>query len=292
MDTKKLLYVQKIPMIPYSLEKYISKLLYPLYVQPKLDGFRCLSYYLEEKDEIIMRSLKGKQFENVNQFMSILKPFFKKYPNFILDGELYFQGKSSHAVQHEMSQKNPNVSYIIFDVFDVEDPNEIFENRWKKIKDFFPKNSMNNIRIFVHILPTILIKDQKELEKMRENFIKNENMEGIIVRIPNGLYEWNKRSKYILKSKNFYEDLFKIISLNQCKGMCEGAALFQLQCLKDNKKTFWANGTGTLNERRKIYKNSEKYIGKKVYVRYYLIDNETGCVSRNPIVLIEKGFYT
>ena len=59
---------------------------YPAYIQPKLDGVRCLF----TKDGAFSRA--GNQFMNVEHIEKDLKPVFNKYPNLILDGELYNHG--------------------------------------------------------------------------------------------------------------------------------------------------------------------------------------------------------
>ena len=54
-----------------------------VYIQPKLDGVRCLF----TKDGAFSRT--GKQFMNVKHIENELQPLFSDYPNLILDGELY-----------------------------------------------------------------------------------------------------------------------------------------------------------------------------------------------------------
>jgi ATP-dependent DNA ligase len=286
MNDQKQLYIHQKPMVPLPLEPYLSTLTYPVYCQPKLDGFRCWCYYSKEEDTIILQSIKGKRFQHVLAFQQEMKTFFQSNPNIILDGELYAKGKTSHGVTSEMAKPNPEVHYLIFDGFHAEYPLMTFEDRWSYIVHGFKKHK----HIHVHLLSTIKADSEKELEKIRSTYIE-EGMEGLIVRRPEGVYEWNKRSKYVLKSKDFKEALFKIVGCKPCKGMCEGAVVFQLKCLHSDK-TFWSMSTGTLEERRTIYKQRAKYIGKYVHVRYFLGNATTGCVQRNPIVLLEKGFHS
>ena len=55
----------------------------PVYIQPKLDGVRCLF----TKNGAYSRT--GKQFMNLRHIEIALKPFFDQQPDVILDGELY-----------------------------------------------------------------------------------------------------------------------------------------------------------------------------------------------------------
>ncbi len=55
----------------------------PVYIQPKLDGVRCLF----TKDGAYSRA--GNKFMNIAHIELRLIPFFKQHPDVILDGELY-----------------------------------------------------------------------------------------------------------------------------------------------------------------------------------------------------------
>ena len=59
---------------------------YPAYIQPKLDGVRCIF----TKDGAYSRT--GNEFKNVDHIKKDLKVVFNRYPNLILDGELYNHG--------------------------------------------------------------------------------------------------------------------------------------------------------------------------------------------------------
>ena len=62
----------------------------PVYIQPKLDGVRCLF----TKDGAYSRT--GKQFKNLAHIERELIPFFKDRPDLVLDGELY-----NHKLKHD-----------------------------------------------------------------------------------------------------------------------------------------------------------------------------------------------
>jgi DNA ligase 1 len=71
------------PMLAKDWHKEKSKVKFPLYSQPKLDGIRCIV----RKDG--MRSRNGKQIISAPHIFEILKPLFEINPDLVFDGELY-----------------------------------------------------------------------------------------------------------------------------------------------------------------------------------------------------------
>ena len=69
---------------------------YPAYIQPKLDGVRCIIQC--EYDDVVMANVikaysrTGKEFMNVKHIKESLRSFFLENPSIVLDGELYNHG--------------------------------------------------------------------------------------------------------------------------------------------------------------------------------------------------------
>ena len=59
----------------------------PVFIQPKLDGVRCLIQCNNGK--ITAYSRNNKEWKNIDHILFNLKPFFHYNPNVVLDGELY-----------------------------------------------------------------------------------------------------------------------------------------------------------------------------------------------------------
>ena len=59
----------------------------PVYIQPKLDGVRCLIQY--DNGVVTAYSRTGKVWKNIDHITWNLYKFFDKHPNVVLDGELY-----------------------------------------------------------------------------------------------------------------------------------------------------------------------------------------------------------
>ena len=88
------------PMLAYPVSKKPIDYSKPVFIQPKLDGVRCLiqlnkgKYHQElgawdPMTEVVAYSRTGKVWKNIDHILEELEPFFDKHPNVVLDGELY-----------------------------------------------------------------------------------------------------------------------------------------------------------------------------------------------------------
>ena len=76
------------PMLAYKVDSKPIDWTNKVYMQPKLDGVRCL-IQLNEKGEVYAYSRTGKPWLNIEHILQDLKPLFKENEDVILDGELY-----------------------------------------------------------------------------------------------------------------------------------------------------------------------------------------------------------
>ena len=86
--------MRKKPMLAYPVSTKPIDYSKPTFIQPKLDGVRCVIQarprvkHSGHSIEIKAYSRTGKKWKNINHILEQLIPFFKKFPNVILDGEL------------------------------------------------------------------------------------------------------------------------------------------------------------------------------------------------------------
>ena len=76
------------PMLAYKVDKKPIDWSENVFMQPKLDGVRCL-IQLNDTGEVIAYSRNHKPWLNIDHILSNLKPFFQDNPDIVLDGELY-----------------------------------------------------------------------------------------------------------------------------------------------------------------------------------------------------------
>lgn len=261
----------------FSFELYKNKnkafrILFPAYVQKKYDGIRCLSYIKDNK--VILESRKGIEFQNFKVLKEHLYNIFQKLPNnFYLDGELYnddinFEVISGLIRLHEINDDNKDIKlintiqYHIYDCIDLNNLKMTYKDRYKFLNEnLFTLN--NEKDVLYKQVNSYLIENIEDVKKYHDNFV-NDGYEGIMIRDINGIYELNKRSKYLQKFKEFLEEEFKIIGYHEGTGDEKGLVIWN--CINNNNQEFSVRPKGTFESRKKLYDEGDIYIGKLLTV--------------------------
>ena len=279
------------PMGAHKLNDHSHKIKYPVYIQKKLDGFRCLTHVINKNAIMYSKGMKPFVFLNhiKNEIIKIKE--LVNDSNIYLDGELYEKHLNLHQISslvmkkyasEENEENMKHVSYYIFDMFNLKQMNETFEERYNKLKSIFNTNKFK----YLKLVTCENVKTLYEINALNEKYLY-EGYEGVIVRNKDGLYKLNSKSYDVLRTKEFKKKEFKIIGAKEGSGTQKGAIIWNLQCLNNKNKNFWAIPIGTINDRINIYKkyvfNPDLYIGKLAKVKFLEITSD-GCISRNPIV--------
>ena len=245
-----------LPMLAKNFEDQEKNLIYPCYVQPKLDGFRNTISW--EVDKPVGRSRKGKEWKTIDHILDILFNYLKENPNIILDGEIFTKSISFQQICSAIKRDKPNDKSLLaefwcYDLYDKNNPNLTFKERMELIPDLpYP---------FVKV-ETLLCNNRLEIFNAHKRFLK-EGYEGSIVRNINGVYKVDGRSSDLLKLKDFQDAEYKIIDKKSDKN---DECVFV--CLDEKiNETFDCKPEGT-HEERSAYL-FEDNIGKYLTVRFF-----------------------
>jgi len=168
------------PMLAKLYDDFKDKIKYPQFIQPKLNGLRCIIYYdpvIETKEpyeKVIMYSRDKKIYpfnENNIQIRETLLEIFKKYYDFdrkqsiYLDGELYTHGVSIQDINNARSSKNNPKSMICYYMYDIFYPyynKEPFSDRYSLLENFYNDlNKLKNSKKIIRLTNTKLIDNEK-----------------------------------------------------------------------------------------------------------------------------------
>lgn len=88
---------------PMLAQEMTDKLVqYPCFVQPKLDGIRCIVY---KTDQIHFQSRNHSMLQTMTHLLPDLEQIFHMHPNAVLDGELYTHGMGFQKITSLVRKK-------------------------------------------------------------------------------------------------------------------------------------------------------------------------------------------
>jgi len=269
---------------PSSTKKKKNDIIFPCYVQPKLDGLRCIIYMSTSGGVIVCQSRTGSYFETMDHIVKEITPYFKESKNIVFDGELYttempFEELAGLIKKKKITENDrerlKHVKYHIYDMIN-DDP---YSKRYKWIHE--------NIREkrYLSSVPTFLT-DKKEFKKYFSEFVED-GYEGIMLRNVDSLYRCNYRSHDLQKYKEFMESEYEIVGAKEGDGRDKGTVIWV--CKNEEEKEFSVRPRGTIEMRKEWFENSHEYIGSMLTVIYQEL-SELG-IPRFPVgKSIRDGF--
>ena len=239
---------------------------FPLYIQPKIDGLRCLAH----PNGLFSRT--GCPFLGLDAIKNDLKTYFLKNEGCVVDGELYsdempFEELSGYC---RRQKEIPSGKEVVFHVFDVIPPtNIVFEDRLR----LFPRETKH-----IRLVQTQQIEKPEQIEENLKKFVAN-GYEGIILRNRDGVYQMGHRSWDLQKYKLFQEEEFEIVGFTEGTGREKGLVIWECQTVEG--KTFHVRPEGDHDTRRNMFQNANGYIGKKLTVIFQEYTKEN--IPRFPV---------
>jgi DNA ligase-1 len=255
------------PMLAKDFKKEEKKVEYPVYVQPKFDGVRCMAF---RKDGAVHLMSRGGDPYVVNHILAQLSAVLPE--GIILDGELYHHGTSLQTILswvRRPQEDSINIVYMVYDMFIEDAPDRTFDSR------FLVEYEMNVSKLLrgpcphVCTVQTAVAKDRGEVKHYHNHFVQL-GYEGAIIRLRHGQYRFGFRSSELLKLKEFQDAEFEIVGYARGKGKFYNVPT--LTCKMPNSdKTFDATPKGTEAERLELLRRAEsgELIGKMFTVRFF-----------------------
>jgi DNA ligase-1 len=264
-----------LPMLAQKFKERKHKIVWPAYVQPKLNGVRCL---VERKNgKITYWSRKSKQYKNFNlfmdqEFLSIMED------GEILDGEMYNHGEVTF--QELMSlikdEKHPEIDklkkYVKFHCYDRPSAKGGFKDRFDSLEWMNWVDDVIQGLEYFRIVDTSKVHNEAEMLHKHEVFTADA-YEGTMVRSGGDEpYNFQYRDNQLQKYKDFLDDEFKIVGAKEGVGSAEGQAT--LRCVTKGGKEFDVRCKGENAVREEQWQNWKSYIGKELTVRYQTLSDE------------------
>ena len=266
--------MRKKPMLAYPVSDKPIDYSKPVFIQPKLDGVRCViqaEFTDVFKDmKVKAYSLTGKEWKNIDHILEQLIPFFNKFPNVILDGELY-----NHDLKDDFEKiislvrktkptpedRTESAEMVQFHCYDTIMEHMPFKERYKFVFD--------NLRDSYNIRTVETIDIFSENQALRDHKINLSNgYEGSIVRT-NDVYKCG-RSWSLRKFKDFSDAEATIVGYLDGKGKRTGT-LGKFIMMDDNGVEFGCPPGKGYNYKQlaTMLENIGDYIGQRATFTFF-----------------------
>lgn len=245
------------PMLaqPYDKVKDISG---DVYVQNKFDGNRCL--ITKQDGEVFAYTRNGKYITSINHILDQCSTIPE---GTVLDGELYCHGIPLQTLRSWISKGQAESNKLCYMLYDIISP-ESFSKRLETIKNLALPYPIKLVE------STLISSLDLEIEiPLRLKNALTLGYEGLILRHSDAPYETGKRSKSLVKVKQWMDKEFVVQSISSS---ADGWAILHL--LADNGKPFKVSAPGTIADKEKALLSKESFIGAEVTVQYSLLTKD------------------
>lgn len=279
------------PMLAAKFAEDGDLIVWPAYVQPKLDGHRCIAIIVDGKATLWSRTRKP--VLSVPHIVEMLEKAFVGQ-TLTLDGELYdhdlrdnFQKLSGLLRRNEPT---PETLIAQYHVYDLPSSAELgFGDRHEILRThFFNAIREPEVVAYIRLVETIKVADEDGAMLAFEHFLSL-GYEGAMLRNLLGAYLFSRssgdRSENLQKLKKFDDAEFRIVNIEEGRGKLAGHAIFVCRRFwvpKTDKEAqefgghagqqtavdFNAKMKGPQSELAVYFQNPKKYIGLDATVKY------------------------
>jgi ATP-dependent DNA ligase len=255
-----------LPMLAQNYKKHARKVVYPCYIQPKLDGYRMIYNPVTKT----MTTRTGKEYKvlySTKMYDELQKT------NLFWDGELYVHDPTFRFEQYGVLRKQKGltseekrmldrIEYHVYDCLHISDK---FQQRIESIRKVFSSKEFEKIKL----VETISCQNIDQVDEQHKEFI-NRGYEGSMLRNAHGLYKGKFRSFDLLKYKDFDDNEFEITGFTSemdTRGNNEDMIVWI--CKTESGIQFNVQSKGTKEERQAIYRIAGNYIGRQLWVQHF-----------------------
>jgi ATP-dependent DNA ligase len=214
-----------------------------------------------------MWSRNGKPIISAPHIFRSIQHLFEENPDLVLDGELFAEKniadfnkiiscvRKTKPTLQDLHESKKYIKYYIYDIPSLEG------NFWHR------KTYLNSLELpeEIVVVPTTFCYNQEELDSCYKDYLEN-GYEGQMIRT-DSLYE-NKRSKFLLKRKEFFDDDFIIHDVLEGRGDMKGK-IGKLVLQTKEGVIFESAINISWVESEKLWKQKEDLIGKIATIKYF-----------------------
>jgi len=250
------------------------------YASRKIDGVRCSFYW--DGNRIRSASRGGGDYDYATMHFihnKTLIEFFKRHPKFILDGELYKHGKSLQQISGaaRMEKNAVDCDWLEFYIYDNMLEGMTFRDRLETLHTikkelnlgFDPNRSWEEGELQMQMVPQERVSGWDNILKLHDQYV-SEGWEGLVIRNPDKVYGFGRRTNDMIKVKKYKDAEFRITGISE--GLRDEDMCFTLETAEGIP--FKAKPMGSREIKNQYRKDLPKLIGKYATVKYFYLSDE------------------
>jgi len=242
-----------------------GKIIYPAYIQPKLNGVCNLAELYTDPNyynSILHHSRGGHLFETLAHLDEWLTKLNAPAPT---HGELYVHGWSLQKIGSYTKKIKPDQHLLEYWLYDIAWLGVPFETRIEWLSEMTLKLYKVRDDCPIKFTPTIIVNNYDEAKTFHDKCVQN-GYEGAMLKNTNGFYMFQYNSDDLEKVKDYEDDEFEIVGGKEGTGTDAGCVIYR--CKAGEGLYFDARPRGTVEDRQEMFRNLPNDIGKMLTVRY------------------------
>lgn len=249
-------------MRAYEYKDYKNTITFPAKIARKYDGMRCLA--VKHGDKITLWSRGQKPILTAPHICEVLKDILNEGE--VFDGELYVHDMHLQLQVSLFKKFDPeNYRKLTYRVYDTV-CNGDYNHRYGIIKNRIESNK-DVLQNIVELAPAYDVYNHDEIIEYHNKFVA-EGFEGAMLRWGECKYEQNKKSRKLLKVKEFIDDEFEIVGAKENEKM-PGTCVFI--CKTKAGAEFDVMPKGSQSVRKQYWDDFQQgsLYGKMLTVRFF-----------------------
>jgi len=228
------------------------------FVQPKLDGHRALF------NDGVLYSRQGKVLDLPHITEAITAAGID---HLHLDGELYIHGKTLQEMSKLIKKHRPESLGIEYHLYD-QITDEVFQER---ITDLFGAVPHWSLHTCLKPVSTFSVHTMDQVMQHHTAY-RNQGYEGTMLRFGTDSYQHGKRSRTLLKLKEFQDEEFMITGVIEGKPYITDEGTFHVpiyECATPSGGIFTVTAPGNMHAKHALWIDSDVTVGRYLTVKFH-----------------------
>jgi ATP-dependent DNA ligase len=244
-------------MLAHDYHKRGKDIRFPCFVQPKLDGTRCVA--------VPGKGLFSRNKKAYPHLEHIRREVDRLPPTIVLDGELYSEELTfqeivglvkSETLKPGDAEKQRKIRLHVYDII-CDHP---YESRLANLKLLFRRLRPEHLVL----VPTERCQGEADMKERHAEYMAA-GYEGIMLRNGVGAYR-GVRCVDLQKYKEFLDKEYVVVGYQEGQGLEEGCVIWL--CETERGARFSCRPRGSREERQRLFQEGAAHVGKRLTVRY------------------------